>query len=295
MLDLKKLCPTTIESAWRWAAKLLVDSESAQLDAQLLLLQSIEQYNRVYLLTWSDKSLTESQQRKFCEYLQQRISGKPVAHILGEREFWGLQLSVNSSTLIPRPDTETLIEVVLTHISERSELAEASLHVLDLGTGTGAIALALKSEFPTWQVSAVEYNPDAVKLAEYNSLQLQLPIKVYQGSWFEPLINVQQKYDIIVSNPPYIDKADPHLSQGDVRFEPLSALVADNQGLADIQHIAEQAVKYLNKDGLIVIEHGFDQATQVQDIFKKLNYQKVTTTQDLAGQDRITCAYSSSS
>ena len=290
MTNLQKNCPTSLDKAWRWAADLFSESESPQLDAQLLLLQAIQQTNRVYLLTWPDKPLTSNQLDIFCDYVQQRLSGKPIAHILGSREFWGLELSVNPSTLIPRPDTETLVEVVLNHVAENSQLADKTLKVLDLGTGTGAIALAIKSEFPNWQVSAVEFNTDAAKLAEQNSLKLELPIQIYQGSWFEPLANTKQQFDIIVSNPPYIDKTDPHLSQGDVRFEPLSALVADDKGLADIQHIAEQAVKYLKNDGLIAIEHGFAQAQQVRDILKKLNYQNITTAKDLADQDRITYA-----
>lgn len=271
-----------IEQAWRQAAK-QIDSQSCALDAQLLLLHVLEKTQRSYLLTWPDKALTDQQQSAYQHLLQRRINGEPIAHILGQREFWGLPLFVNNSTLIPRSDSETLVEAALAQITQNKMQAG---RLLDLGTGTGAIALALKSELPDWQVDAVEQNPTAVELAQRNCQHLKLPINLYQGSWFEPL--PANQYAIIVSNPPYIDSNDPHLAQGDVRFEPRSALVAQEQGLADIKWIIQSAVKHLQPSACLLLEHGFEQANAVREIFLQQGYVNVQTTQDLSGQQRVT-------
>ncbi|EWH12231.1 hemK protein [Catenovulum agarivorans DS-2] len=291
MANITQNCPNTIELAWRWAASLLTESDSAQLDAQLLLLHVLKQHNRVYLLTWPDKSLTTEQIQHFCQLVDTRLHGHPIAHIIGEREFWGLPLKVNPSTLIPRPDTETLVEVVINQVDQQSTWSKQPVKLVDLGTGTGAIALALKSEFPHWQVSAVEYNPQAAELARQNALKLALPIEIYQGSWFEPFANTDRCFDIIVSNPPYIEQNDPHIDTGDVRFEPISALVAQDQGLADIRHIAITALQYLNTGGLLAFEHGYTQAAAVTALLSELGYKNIQTVKDIAQQDRITFAY----
>lgn len=267
-----------IEQWLRWASAQLVASDSARLDAELLLAHVLDK-DRTWLYTWSDRLLSSSQQDSASELLDQRMQGIPVAHLLGQREFWSLPLAVNASTLIPRGDTETLVEWVL-------DLAlPANARVLDLGTGTGAIALALASEKPGWHIEAVDAQTDAVALATSNAERLDLPVKVYRSDWFSA---VEGRFDVIVSNPPYIDADDAHLQQGDVRFEPHSALVAANNGLADLNHIQRTAPAYLNDHGWLLLEHGWQQAPAVSRALTQQGFQQVTTRRDLGGQARIT-------
>lgn len=256
-------------------------SDSAKLDSQVLL-SFVLNKPISYLFTWPEFVLTNVQQQAFQQLLKRRLNGEPIAYLVGEKEFWSLTLSVAPSTLIPRPDTETLVELVLVNHSDDR------LVCLDLGTGTGAIALALASEHKNWLIHAVDYNDDAVRLAQKNAQKNQLSqVEIYQSDWFSQ-VNNRQRFDIIVSNPPYIDEDDHHLSEGDVRFEPLSALVAKQQGYADIIHIVDHARGYFTEHGYLYIEHGFEQAQQVQAIFCQYGYQEVQTQQDLAGHDRIT-------
>ncbi|WP_017445122.1 peptide chain release factor N(5)-glutamine methyltransferase [Gayadomonas joobiniege] len=271
-----------IEQAWRLASR-QIQSDSAILDAQLLLLAVLQKADRSYLLTWPDKPLSLQQEAAYQSLLKRRLQGEPIAHILGYREFWGLNLKVNASTLIPRPDTETLVACTLALISQTPQKNGV---LLDLGTGTGAIALALKSELPDWEIDAVEFNAEAAELARENSKALKLPINIYQGSWFKPLAS--QTYHFIVSNPPYIDADDPHLSQGDVRFEPKSALVAHEHGLADFIQIAREARSYLKCKGYLLFEHGYSQSDQVQQILQEAGYTDIASHRDLAGQARVT-------
>lgn len=237
--------------------------------------------NRTWLFTWPDKGLTHEQIQDLERLLVQREEGRPIAYLLGEKEFWSLPLKVSEATLIPRPDTETLIEWAL-----ELPLPDESM-VLDLGTGTGAIALALASERPCWQLEAVDFSIDAVELARLNAANLDLKVNVYHGSWFQPLPDNRQ-YDLIVSNPPYIDPEDHHLRQGDVRFEPLSALVAENKGLADIESIIAQAPNYLNRGGWLLLEHGYDQAEAIRGMFENQGFLGVQTRRDLGDNPRIT-------
>lgn len=263
---------------------LTAGSDSALLDGQILLSMALDK-PRSYLLTWPEKHLNNEQVEHYISLLTRRYLGEPIAYITGEKEFWSLPLKVSPATLIPRPDTETLIELVLDLFG-----ADKNLHCLDLGTGTGAIALALASENSDWQIDAVDFNHDAVALAQYNAKSLGLQhVAIYQSDWFTA-IDEHKKFNIIVSNPPYIDVNDENLSQGDVRFEPKSALVANEQGLADIKHIAKQAISYFSEQGMIFFEHGFEQGQQVRDILAALGYKKMQTKQDLNGLDRITWA-----
>jgi release factor glutamine methyltransferase len=256
-------------------------SESPSLDAAVLLCHVLDK-PRSYLLTWPDRLLTAEQYQAFQAVLARRTAGEPVAYITGEREFWSLPLKVSPSTLIPRPDTERLVELAL----DKAPSVPAS--ILDLGTGTGAIALALASELPDCQVVGVDIRAEARQLATENAQNLHLTnTRFLNGSWFDP-IEGGTKFALIVSNPPYIDKHDPHLSQGDVRFEPVSALVAEEKGLADIRHIATLARAYLQHSGWLLFEHGYEQGEAVRELMKELGYQHVTTEQDYAGNDRVT-------
>ena len=218
----------TIAQLLQWAVIQLADSESPKLDAEVILCSLLEK-DRSYLFTWDDKVMADDIISRFSTLITRRQAGEPVAHILGFREFWSLELEVSPDTLIPRPDTEVLVEQAL------ACMPADACQVLDLGTGTGAIALALASESPQAIVTAVEYQQGAAALARRNAQRCGFDVTVLQGSWFTPL-TANQRFDVIVSNPPYIERNDPHLAMGDVRFEPLTALVADDDGLADLKH-----------------------------------------------------------
>lgn len=212
--------------------------------------------------------------------LQRRATGEPLAYITGRWWFWDLELEVAPCTLIPRPDTELLVEQAL-------QLAlPANAQVLDLGTGTGAIALTLASQRPQWQLTAIDFSAEAVALAERNRCRLQLSnARVLQSDWYQALVG--SKFDLILSNPPYIEASDPHLTQGDVRFEPSSALVAAEDGLADIRLICAQAPAYLQPDGWIWLEHGHQQHDAVQQILLQAGFTDVGSRRDYGGNWRI--------
>ena len=264
-------------------------SDSAKLDAQLLLAFVLHK-NVTYLLTWPEKQITASEFTEIQQLLVRRVNGEPIAYILGEKEFWSLPLKVSTATLIPRPDTEILVEQVLNIFAEDSADNKLAIQCLDLGTGTGAIALALASEHKDWQIDAVDFNQDAVALAQQNAQQLNLAhVTIYQSDWFTQVDN-EKRFDVIISNPPYIDENDPHLNEGDVRFEPKSALVAEEQGLGDIIFIAQQARNYLKNKGYLLFEHGYQQAQAVQQILADLGYQHIITLKDFANNDRVTQA-----
>ena len=261
---------------------------NAKLDANLLL-QAVTKRSRSAIFAFGETELNEAEQNQLNQMLERRTKGEPMAYILGEKEFWSLPLKVSSDTLIPRPDTERLVEVALDWANKRLENQE-SLQILDLGTGTGAIALALASELKQKvQVLGVDFKPEVVVLAESNRQTLQIEnARFQQSDWFSTLVN--QQFDLIVSNPPYIDAEDENLQIGDVRFEPLTALVADNHGLSDLQKIIENAPLYLKPNGALFLEHGWQQARDVQHIFCQNHWQAVETFQDYANLDRITKA-----
>lgn len=268
-----------IDQALALSATLEETSDSARLDIELLLCAVLDK-PRSYLFTWPEKTLSADEQFQLEGFVERRKQGEPVAHIVGHTGFWTLQLAVSPDTLIPRPDTERLVELALDKIPAQGG------RVADLGTGSGAIALALASERPDCQLVGCDRVQDAVTLAERNRQQLGLNnVEFVQGSWFEPLTG---RFDLIVSNPPYIDPADPHLSQGDVRFEPDSALTADEQGMADIRHIAERAPQYLQPGGWLMFEHGYDQGSASVALLQQLGYQGVATMQDYGNRDRVT-------
>lgn len=254
-----------------------------------ILLQAVTKRSKSAIFAFAETELNESELRQLAELLARRAKGEPMAYILGEKEFWSLPLAVSTATLIPRPDTERLVEVALEWAYKRLDTQE-KLHILDLGTGTGAIALALASELgKKADIIGVDKQPDAVELAEKNRQKLGFEnIRFLPSDWFEALKN--QRFDLIVSNPPYIDKDDENLTQGDVRFEPLTALVAEQNGLSDLQKIIQNAPLYLTKNGALMLEHGWQQAASVQDIFQKNQWNAVTTFQDYGGNDRVTVA-----
>ncbi|ROO76463.1 [protein release factor]-glutamine N5-methyltransferase [Vibrio crassostreae] len=275
----------TVESALKAAIVKLQegDNTSPSIDAAVLLCHALDK-PRSYLLTWPEKHLTSEQESEFNALLKRRLTGEPVAYIIGEREFWSLPLKVSPSTLIPRPDTERLVEVALDKAYGKQGA------ILDLGTGTGAIALALASEMPNRQVTGIDLRPEAQQLATENAKRLNITNATFlHGSWFEPLSSEEAvKFSLIVSNPPYIEKDDPHLSQGDVRFEPITALVAEEKGLADIRYISENARGFLENEGWLAFEHGYDQGLAVREIMQALGYLDVVTEKDYGGNDRVT-------
>ncbi|MDU1107216.1 MAG: peptide chain release factor N(5)-glutamine methyltransferase, partial [Enterobacter sp.] len=236
---------------------------------------------RTYLLAFGETELTAEQEAQLAALLARRKTGEPVAHLVGEREFWSLPLYVSAATLIPRPDTECLVEQAL------ARLPAAACSILDLGTGTGAIALALATERPDCTVTAVDVMPDAVALAQRNVERHGLcNVTVLQSSWFEALEN--RSFAMVVSNPPYIDEHDPHLAKGDVRFEPLTALVAANAGLADLDHIVTTSRKHLLPGGWLLVEHGWTQGEAVRALFTQAGYGAVETCRDYGGNERLT-------
>ncbi len=256
------------------------DSDSAALDADCLLAFVLDK-SRTWLRTWPETELSSAQLATVDALAARREQGEPVAHLLGYREFWSLPLKVSKHTLIPRPDTEVLIEQALAHLPASAD----GWRVLDLGTGTGAIALALKSERPELQVFAVDRVPDACELARENAQDLQLAIEIRQGSWFEPVAG--ERFSLILSNPPYIDAADPHLQEGDVRFEPASALVAERCGMADLLQIIQQAPIYLLSGGWLLLEHGWLQGEAVREALLAAGFEAVSSVCDYGGNERV--------
>ncbi len=258
----------------------LPDSPSARLDVELLLAEVLGK-PRSFLRTWPERELSAEQLSAFERMLARRREGEPIAYILGHQGFWSLQLEVAPHTLIPRPDTELLVETAL------QLLTDEPLAALDLGCGTGAIALALACERPSWRLTGVDRVAEAVALAERNRQRLQLDnASFHQSSWFSAV--GAARYKLIVSNPPYIALDDRHLQQGDVRFEPLSALVAGRDGLDDIRRIVGAAPAHLEIQGWLLLEHGWDQAEAVRELLREAGFASVESRRDLAGHERIT-------
>lgn len=259
-------------------------TDSPKLDVELLLAHAINK-TRTYLFTWPERTISSDEFKKFQTLFSQRLVGKPIAYILASKEFWGLNFNVNQHTLIPRPDTEILVEETLQKAKNRQG-CPPHIEILDLGTGSGAIICALKHELPQANATAVDFQAEALAIAKQNALNLQLNIQFKQSDWLS-VFNTE-KFHIIVSNPPYIEETDPHLQQGDVRFEPSSALSAKQNGLADIINIVKQAKNFLHPTGWLLIEHGYNQAEQVQNIFQQAGYNEIETKKDYSNQPRIT-------
>lgn len=261
------------------AASRLSASDSAKRDAEILL-EHVTGRSRTYLFAFGETQLSTEEYQQAESLLQRREKGEPIAYIVGEREFWSLPLYVSPATLIPRPDTECIVEQAL------ARLTNPTNQLLDLGTGTGAIALALATELPQSTVIGVDLNPDAVTLAQRNQQRLDIAnVQFIQSDWFASLSF--QQFDMVISNPPYIDENDSHLSEGDVRFEPLTALVAKNEGLADLAYIISESRKYLKNQGWLLLEHGWTQGLAVRDLFKEYGYTRIDTCFDYGGRERI--------
>ncbi|MFZ2170391.1 MAG: peptide chain release factor N(5)-glutamine methyltransferase [Methylococcaceae bacterium] len=263
------------------ASTLSLCSDSALLDAEVLLCLVLDK-QRSFLRAWPDKELQSEHTALFWTLIQKRQKGIPIAYITGNREFWSRDFHVTPDVLIPRPETELLVELSLNLIP-----ANKPFSVIDLGTGSGIIAIILATELPHVHVSATDISLAALRIARLNANKHRANnIQFYQSDWFDNVPDV--KFNLIISNPPYIAENDNHLQQGDIRFEPQTALCAAEQGLRDIKIIADTARNRLEHGGHLLIEHGYDQQNQVQAIFKNFHYDNVQTVTDLSGQPRVT-------
>ncbi len=251
-----------------------------RIDLELLLCEALKK-ERSWLFAHDDAVLTDKQSAWLNQAVAQAKNGKPIAYITGHKAFWTLKLAVNEHTLIPRPETELIIDLSL-------QLPEAPTQILDLGTGSGAIALALASEFPLAHVLACDLSPNALSMAKNNSEANNITNVSWLESFWMEQVDPEMSFDLIVSNPPYIDPDDPHLLN--LTYEPRSALVAENQGMSDIIHIINNAMAYLKPNGHLLIEHGWNQGDEVRDLLSESGYIDVQTHQDLAGKDRVSSA-----
>ena len=280
MTDTKR----SIAKLLRYAAQLLsVSYDSAKFEAELLLAYVLKK-ERSYLYTWPEYELNSQQLQYFQQLLQQRLAGQPIAYLLGQQAFWDLTLKVTTDTLIPRPETELLIETALTLYTPDQKLS-----ILDLGTGSGAIALAMASEFKYSQILAVDISMPALHVARENVQQHRLSnVQCLQSDWFTQI--PEQTFDLIISNPPYIKEYDSHLVQGDLRYEPRLALTSGNDGLRDIQHIIQHSPSYLKPHGWLMFEHGYQQATDARNYLLQAGFIHCQSLKDLAGHERISIA-----
>lgn len=269
-------------------AESALGSDNPRLDAEVLLAYVLDK-PRSHLFAWPEKTLKKEQQQRFLALIAQRQKGCPIAYITGQREFWSLPLKVSPDTLIPRPETELLVEFTLAHIKASSP-EKSPLRILDLGTGTGAIALAIASEYPKLTVSACDNSPAALSIAQQNAKLLHINnVRFVPSDWFSELKN--EHFDVIVSNPPYIAEDDPHLHTGDVSHEPRNALVSGHNGLDAIGHIVGCAMPFLADNGMLVIEHSFRQGRAVRAILQCAGFVGVQSQRDLQKLERISFAY----
>ena len=256
--------------------------DAARLEAEILLGHLLGK-SRSWLIAWSDTCLSDQQLRRYTDLVDKRIQGAPIAHLTAEREFWSLPLRITTDTLIPRADTELLVETCLDLYP-----AGRSITVADLGTGSGAIALAIATERPEWSILATDQSRQALDVAIHNADALHVDnIRLFQGDWFDAL-PADTRVEILLSNPPYIPDDDPHLQQGDLRFEPRSALVSGADGLDAIRVIISKAQDYLKPEGYLLLEHGYNQGSAVRQLMKKSALGEIHTLTDLAGHERVT-------
>lgn len=251
----------------------------ARREAQILFGHAIG-VSRAWLSAHRDDAADPSAADTFYILVRRRLTGEPVAYLVGSREFYGLKFRVNPDVLIPRADTETLVDAALKKLGEG-----AQLEVLDLGTGSGCIAIAIAHERPEARVTAADVSQPALNVARDNAVAIGVDVELVQGAWFQPLAG--RRFDLIVSNPPYVAAADPHLQQGDLRFEPATALASGNDGLADIRLIVADAPAYLNEGGWLLFEHGHDQAAVCRDLLRDTGFGELIRRVDFAGLPRV--------
>lgn len=274
---------TTLATLQQDAITLLRDvSDTARLDAELLIAHVLG-IPRTRFITQPDSPIEAQQLNQIQEYIGKRQQGYPVAYLIGTQHFWDVELNVTEATLIPRPETELLVETALTLYP-----AETEITLADLGTGSGAIAIALAKTRPHWRILATDRYPATLAIAQHNAVHYQLNnITFLQSDWFEN-VKCDTPFDMIISNPPYVADHDPHLQQGDVQFEPQQALCAGKDGLDDIRQLIAKALLFLKPGGRLMLEHGYDQGMAVKDLFTQANYHNIEQKTDLGGHIRTT-------
>ncbi|HIF51852.1 MAG TPA: peptide chain release factor N(5)-glutamine methyltransferase [Thiotrichaceae bacterium] len=260
------------------------DSDSVRLDTEILLC-SVLKCERTHLYSYPEQILSNDESESFNALVDKRSQGHPIAHLTKQKEFWSLSFHVTKDTLIPRPETELLVEIALERIPINS-----TKHILDLGTGSGAIAIAIASERSLAMVTATDASDKALNIAKHNADLNNIDnINFIESNWFVGLNS--NAYDLIISNPPYISNDDKHLKQGDVRFEPLSALASGKDGLDDLRTIIHQSTNHLEKQAWLLVEHGYNQGAQVRQLFTENNFTSVTTIKDYSDNDRVSIGY----
>jgi release factor glutamine methyltransferase len=270
---------SSIGSLLKQAAGIL-GTDAARLEAEILLAACLDR-PRSHLFAWPERQVEPWQQERFATLISRRASGEPIAYLLGRREFWSLPLTVTPETLIPRPETETLVTLALEKIPQ-----DSALRIADLGTGTGAIALAIARERPRSEVIATDISPAALSVAKGNATRLDLDnVWFVCGSWCQAL--TADALDFVLSNPPYVAETDPHLREGDLRFEPRTALAAGPAGMDDLQRIVPCAHARLHRDGWLIVEHGYDQGDKVMQLMKTQGFREISDHADAAGLSRV--------
>lgn len=273
-----------VRSLLTWAIRSLQKSTTPHLDAEILLAHVLR-LSRAQIIARHDAVIESQAEQKFRQLIIRRQGGEPIAYILGYREFWSLQLEVSPATLIPRPETELLVELAL-----QKFLANENIHVLDLGTGSGAIALAIAHERPQWSIVATDRSKAALTIAKRNAERLNIHnVSFRQGNWCEALSNTEF-FHLIISNPPYIAENDFRLLQNDLQFEPRDALVAGKNGIAELHLVVQQARHHLLKEGQLLLEHGFDQKKILMEILHEHHYTQIENYADFSGNSRVCTA-----
>lgn len=261
---------------------LLRDSGLPRLEARLLM-QQVSGLTHAGLISASEQSVPDELKQHFLLLVESRRAGVPIAYLLGQREFYGRNFSVNDNVLIPRPETEHLIDAALNRYPRAEDI-----NVLDLGTGSGVLAVTLALEAPAWHVFATDVSAAALTVAQQNALNLHAQVTFYVGSWYQALPQKHPKFNLIVSNPPYISADDRHLKEGDLRFEPLDALTDHVDGLTCYSDIIGSSKNYLCQGGWLMLEHGFNQGASIRQLMHQASYGQVETLLDLAGLERLT-------
>jgi release factor glutamine methyltransferase len=273
---------TLARDASRLAQALNLEQVESRLEVRILL-EHVLNVGRAWLLTHDDQEITDASKERYARLLARRLAGEPIAYIVGEREFYGRPFKVGPSVLVPRPETELLVDLALARIR-----ADEPAAVLDLGTGSGCIAISIALERPACKVMGIDSSPSALHMARENARLLKADVEWRQSNWFSGLAGL--RFDLIVSNPPYIAERDTHLESGDVRFEPRSALASGPAGLDDLTVIIEQSLSFLKAGGWLLVEHGWNQSQDVADLMKYQGFQQFLSQKDCAGLDRVTLA-----